>query len=62
MTGDPELIGELLEIRKHAGLMVPGPVQAAMTAALADDAHAVEQRARYAARRSALRPALEAAG
>ena len=62
VTGDPELIGELLEIRKHAGLMVPGPVQAAMTAALADDAHAVEQRARYAARRGALRPALEAAG
>ena len=62
VTGDPELIGELLEIRKHAGMMVPGPVQAAMTAALEDDAHAVEQRARYAARRSVLRPALEAAG
>jgi len=62
VTGDPELIGELLEIRKHAGMMVPGPVQAAMTAALEDDAHAAQQRARYAARRGALRPALEAAG
>ena len=62
VTGDPALVAELLEIRKHAGMMVPGPVQAAMTAALADDAHADEQRSRYAARRSLLRPALESAG
>jgi succinyldiaminopimelate transaminase len=62
VTGDPALVAELLEIRKHAGLMVPAPVQAAMAAALADDAHAQEQRARYAARRARLRPALEAAG
>jgi succinyldiaminopimelate transaminase len=62
VTGDPALVAELLEIRKHAGLMVPGPVQAAMTAALADDRHADEQRARYAARRARLRPALVAAG
>jgi succinyldiaminopimelate transaminase len=62
VTGDPALVAELLEIRKHAGLMVPAPVQAAMAAALADDAHAQEQRARYAARRAQLRPALEAAG
>ena len=62
VTGDPALIAELLEIRKHAGLIVPAPVQSAMTAALADDAHADEQRARYFARRERLRPALEAAG
>jgi succinyldiaminopimelate transaminase len=62
VTGDPGLIAELLEIRKHAGMMVPAPVQAAMTAALADDTHAAQQRARYAARRGLLRPALEAAG
>ncbi len=62
VTGDPGLVGELLEIRKHAGMMVPGPVQAAMTAALDDDAHAAQQRARYAARRGLLRAALEAAG
>jgi succinyldiaminopimelate transaminase len=62
VTGDPELVAELLEIRKHAGMLVPGPVQAAMTAALDDDDQAVQQRARYAARRSLLRPALEAAG
>ena len=62
VTGDPALIAELLEIRKHAGLMVPAPVQSAMTAALTDDTHADEQRARYATRRERLWPALEAAG
>ncbi len=62
VTGDPRLVRELLEVRKHAGMMVPAPVQAAMTAALQDDAHLEEQRARYAARRARLRPALERAG
>jgi succinyldiaminopimelate transaminase len=62
VTGDPALVAELLEVRKHAGLMVPAPVQAAMAAALSDDEHAADQRARYAARRARLRPALEAAG
>jgi succinyldiaminopimelate transaminase len=62
VTGDPELVADLLAIRKHAGMIVPGPMQAAAVAALADDTHADEQHARYAARRSALRPALEAAG
>jgi succinyldiaminopimelate transaminase len=62
VTGDPDLIAGLLEIRKHAGMIVPAPVQAAATAALSDDEHASAQRARYAARRALLRPALEAAG
>jgi succinyldiaminopimelate transaminase len=62
VTGDPSLVAELLETRKHAGMMVPAPVQAAMAAALADDDHADEQRARYAARRTRLRAALQAAG
>ncbi len=62
VTGDPALIAELLEIRKHAGMMMPAPVQAAMTAALADDAHAERQRTVYAARRGQLRAALEQAG
>jgi aspartate/methionine/tyrosine aminotransferase len=62
VTGDPELIGALLEIRRHAGMLMPVPIQAAMTAALSDDAHADRQHARYAARRAKLRPALEAAG
>jgi len=62
VTGDPELIAELLEVRKHVGMMVPTPIQAAMTAALNDDDHAARQRSRYEARRARLRPALEASG
>jgi succinyldiaminopimelate transaminase len=62
VTGDPLLVAELLAVRKQAGMMVPAPVQAAMTAALCDDAHAAEQRGRYAARRSVLREAFTAAG
>jgi succinyldiaminopimelate transaminase len=62
VAGDPALVTELLEVRKNLGLMLPGPQQAAMAAALADDAHVEEQRERYAARRALLRPALEAAG
>jgi succinyldiaminopimelate transaminase len=62
VTGDPDLIGQLLEIRRHAGMIVPAPVQAAMTAALDDDEHAAAQRDRYAARRGLLRDGLEAAG
>ena len=62
VIGDSELIARIREIRKHGGMMVPLPVQKAMTVALADDKHVVEQRARYNARKDALRPALEAAG
>lgn len=62
VTGDPTLVRRLLEIRKHAGMLMPEPAQAAMTAALGDDRHADEQRERYAARRALLRPALERAG
>jgi aspartate/methionine/tyrosine aminotransferase len=43
-------------------MIMPAPVQAAMVAALDDDAHADEQRARYFARRAVLRPALTGAG
>ncbi|GGO67799.1 succinyldiaminopimelate transaminase [Nonomuraea cavernae] len=62
VTGDPALVGRLLHVRKHAGMLMPGPVQAAMTAALGDDEHADAQRELYAARRARLRPALEQAG
>jgi succinyldiaminopimelate transaminase len=61
-AGDPRVIGELLAVRKNLGLMMPGPQQAAMVAALDDDAHAEEQHARYAARRTTLRAGFEAAG
>ena len=33
LAGDGELIQELLDIRRHAGLMNPGPIQSAMVAA-----------------------------
>ncbi|MFX4291319.1 succinyldiaminopimelate transaminase [Streptomyces bohaiensis] len=62
LAGDAAVLGELLQIRKHGGMMLPAPVQEAMTVALGDDRHVAEQRERYAARRSALRAALEAAG
>lgn len=62
IAGDERLCMELLELRKHGGMMLPGPVQEAMTAALDDHAHVEEQRERYLARRALLRPALEQAG
>ncbi|WP_378733754.1 succinyldiaminopimelate transaminase [Nocardia brasiliensis] len=62
VAGDPALVAELLEVRKHAGMMVPFPIQAAMTAALSDDAHEAQQRERYRIRREVLRKALLAAG
>jgi succinyldiaminopimelate transaminase len=62
MIGDSELVARIREIRKHGGMMVPLPVQKAMTVALSDDKHVAEQRTRYNDRKDALRPALEAAG
>lgn len=61
-AGDPELVGYLSEVRKHAGFMVPGPVQAAAVAAWGDDAHVEEQRARYLTRLDAMASALERIG
>ena len=61
-AGDPALVGRLLEVRKHAGMMMPWPVQRAMLAALSDADHVVAQKAVYAGRRAALRPAVEAFG
>jgi succinyldiaminopimelate transaminase len=62
LVGDPAVVAELLAVRKHAGMIVPQPVQAAMIAALDDRAHAVEQKQRYARRRASLRAAFEGAG
>jgi len=62
VAGCSRLIGEILAVRKHLGLMLPLPMQVAMTAALADDAHVAEQRERYRARRARLAGALERAG
>lgn len=62
VTGAPELMPDLINTRKHAGMMIPGPVQHAMTVGLADDEHVAQQKNLYRARREQLKSALESAG
>ncbi|MGW0709101.1 bifunctional succinyldiaminopimelate transaminase/glutamate-prephenate aminotransferase [Streptomyces sp. NPDC002643] len=62
LLGDPTVLNPLLQIRKHGGMMTSAPTQAAVIAALGDDEHVREQRARYATRRTALREALVSHG
>ncbi|MBM7819247.1 succinyldiaminopimelate transaminase [Cellulosimicrobium cellulans] len=62
VAGDPALVADLLATRKHLGMIVPAPVQAAMVAALSDDEHVAAQRAVYARRREVLVAALGDAG
>jgi aspartate/methionine/tyrosine aminotransferase len=62
VAGDAAVVAELLAVRKHAGMIVPGPVQRVMIDLLGDQQHVHVQRRRYATRRQALRPALESAG
>jgi len=61
-AGDPDLVHYLREVRKHAGFMAPGPVQAAAVVALDDDEHVQTQRARYLARMTWLRDILRHLG
>jgi len=61
-AGDADLVEYLVETRKHAGLMAPTPVQHAAVAALGDDEHVAEQRARYEERRTLVAKRLEDAG
>jgi aspartate/methionine/tyrosine aminotransferase len=61
-AGDAGLVHYLREVRKHAGLMPPGPVQAAAVVALDDDEHVEVQRVRYLARMRRLVDVLAAAG
>ena len=62
VAGDRNVVADLLSVRKHAGMLVPRPVQEVMIDLLSDHDHVQLQRARYLRRRSVLRPALEAAG
>lgn len=62
VAGDVRLVSELIALRKHLGMMVPSPAQAAMAAVLRDHGHVEDQRARYLARRRILKAALEGAG
>ena len=59
LAGDPALIARIGELRKHAGMMMPAPVQHALVAALGDHAHVAEQVEIYRGRREILRPAIE---
>lgn len=61
-SGDEGLVDYLRNVRQHAGLMVPGPVQAAAVAAWSDDQHVADQRARYRERLELLAGALADAG
>ncbi|NTV39655.1 MAG: succinyldiaminopimelate transaminase [Demequinaceae bacterium] len=62
VAGDALVVGRLLEARKHIGMIMPAPVQAAMVVALGDRAHVEQQRLRYGSRRVTLSAALLAAG
>jgi succinyldiaminopimelate transaminase len=62
LSGDRSLVQSVLAVRKHAGLLVPTPVQWAGVAAFNDDAAAAEQKARYAQRRTSLWSAVTNAG
>ena len=61
-AGDPELVDFMRAVRQHAGLMVPGPAQAAGVAALSDDDHVEVQRSRYRERMAYLSGVLGAYG
>ncbi|WP_434019744.1 succinyldiaminopimelate transaminase [Paraoerskovia sediminicola] len=62
VAGDPTLVSDLLATRKHLGMIVPAPVQAAMRAALDDDDHVAAQRETYRRRRAMLLDGVAAAG
>ncbi len=62
IAGCATIIGRLVTVRKHAGMMLPSPLQSAMVVALGNDEHVAVQRELYRRRREALKPALEAAG
>ncbi|AXG14060.1 succinyldiaminopimelate transaminase [Intrasporangium calvum] len=62
VAGDPDLIAQVREVRKHAGLIMPAPIQHAMAVALRDDEHVAEQRDTYGLRREILLEAVQAAG
>jgi acetylornithine aminotransferase len=61
-AGDPDLVAALKRYRPNVGTAPPAFVQRAAVVAWGDEDHVVETRARYAAKREVLLPALHAAG
>ncbi len=61
-AGDPGLVGYLSLARMHAGMMVPGPVQAAAARAWSDVEHLSSQRETYRRRLARLVEILTGAG
>ena len=62
VVGDAGLISRIVTARKHAGMIVPAVVQAAMTAALSDSGHVLQQKNLYRQRREQLRQSLQEHG
>ncbi len=58
VAGDTDLVQRLVQVRKHAGMIVPWPVQRVIHAAVQDDEHVAAQKVVYAARREELKAAL----
>jgi succinyldiaminopimelate transaminase len=61
-AGDPEIVAGLKRFRPNAGTTPPAFIQRAAATAWGDEAHVVETRARYAAKRDIVLPALRRAG
>ena len=62
VLGDAALIADIIALRKHAGMLLATPIQAATIAALGDSTHVTVQRELYHNRRRVLREALVASG
>ena len=58
VAGDTDLVQRLVQVRKHAGMIVPWPVQRVIHAAVQDDEHVAAQKQIYARRREELKTAL----
>jgi len=61
VAGDGEFIQTILGVRKHLGLIMPAPIQAALGAVLGDDTRVAAQKEIYRGRRQLVRQALLAA-
>jgi len=62
VLGDARLVADILALRKHAGMLLPSPIQAATVAALGDPDHVTAQRDVYHNRRTILQAAVLEAG